>query len=80
MPLIFKISDKLGVCPKIFARDPFILQCFRAKTWFDKGALGVTYMNAPVWLDEALSVMSMAENEASRFVMEMRSKERHGRR
>lgn len=60
--------------------DDFVLQCFRAKTWFDKGALGVNYMTAPVWLDEAFTVMANAESEASKFAMEMRSKERNVRR
>lgn len=38
------------------------------RRWFDTGQLGMTYMEAPEWFVDALSVLSSAISEAREFV------------
>lgn len=65
-PFIFQAED-IGICPMAFFTDR-VRSMMQMRRWFDTGQLGVTYMEAPEWFVDALSVLSAAVSEAREFV------------
>lgn len=72
IPFIFQV-DAIGECPKSFVNE-FTSHTITAKSWWDKGQSGVTYINSPSWFIEAIQVLNRAESEAQSFLLEERRK------
>lgn len=66
MPEIFKYEN-IRVCPKVKLSD-FSSLVIRANNWFEKGQLGMTFLDAPIWVDEAFSILNSERNKALKFI------------
>lgn len=66
MPMVFRYEN-IGVCPKIMLTD-FSFYVMKAHSWWDKGQLGVNFLEAPAWVNEAFSALTSERNKALRFI------------
>jgi len=57
----------MQVCPMVFYTSQ-VKTIMQMRRWFESGQLGISYMDAPSWLVEALSTLSSAINDAREFV------------
>ncbi len=63
MPDVFKL-EQLNICPLVL-RSAFTNSIARAFNWWEKGQLGMTYLESPAWVEQAFSLLS-AEREKVR--------------
>ena len=56
MPDVFKL-EQMGICPLVMRSD-FALVVSRAYNWWDKGQLGMNFLEAPAWVDVAFNVLA----------------------
>jgi len=63
------IADEMGICPRLLI-GPTALTLAGARAWWDKGALGMTYISAPSWVIEGFSIYESALCDAMKFKRE----------
>ena len=71
MPLIYR-AESVGICPKLLISD-FSQTVSKAHAWWEKNQLGVNFLEAPAWVDEAFTVYNNSKSEAINY-MQKRSK------
>jgi hypothetical protein len=68
--------DQAGVCPYVFVSQ-WVREFIASRRWFESGNIGFSFLEAPQWYLEALS---LHDTESSR-AMSMKQKEGdHGRK
>jgi len=72
---IILLAEQQGVCPRLLVSD-WARECLTAHAWHDKGALGMTYLDAPVWLREAFGMINGATADAYEFRRESRKRDK----
>lgn len=55
-----------GVCPRLFL-TPWAAMVQGAMSWWEQGALGLTFIECPAWLHEAFAVIGHARSDATRY-------------
>jgi hypothetical protein len=73
-PLIL-LAEQQGVCPRLLVSD-WAREVLTAHAWHDKGALGMTFLDAPLWLREAFGVINGATADAYEFRRENRKRDK----
>jgi len=58
--------NNTGVCPRLLL-TPWAGMVRGAMSWWEQGALGVSYLEAPAWLHHAFGVISQARSESMRY-------------
>jgi len=57
----------MQVCPMVFYTSQ-VKTIMQMRRWFESGQLGISYVEAPSWLVEALAAINSSITEAREFV------------
>jgi hypothetical protein len=68
MSLMFAAS-RLKICPKLLVTSwaGYVMQ---ARSWYETGQLGISFVNAPAWVSHAFAVLDNATTAALDFKRE----------
>lgn len=58
--------NAVGVCPRLLV-DPWASGIVASMGWWENGALGVTFLEAPAWLHAAYSIIGHERIAASTY-------------
>jgi hypothetical protein len=64
------VCNNVGVCPRLLV-SPWAAGVVASMSWWEQGALGVTYLTAPAWLHHAYGLISRERVAASRYHLEL---------
>mgnify|MGYP001239266612 CR=1 FL=1 len=62
--------NNVGVCPRLLV-DPWATGVVGSMSWWEQGALGITYLTAPAWLHHAYSIIGRERIRASEYAREL---------
>ncbi len=62
--------ERVGVCPRLLV-EPWTGGVMAAMSWWENGALGIAYLDAPAWLHAAFSIIGRERMSAHRYRHEL---------
>ena len=60
---------RLRICPRFLVSN-WAIHMMEARSWHEKGELGIDYVTAPAWIPEAFNILAAETDKAMTFKRE----------